>query len=957
MATLKLALLGRPQILLGDEPLSHLKSQKAQALIFYLAVTGQEQSREALAGLLWPDKTEARARNNLRVEVARLRSHLAEHLDIQRRSLRMRLDSTLVCDVRDFLAVVDSVQPTLRELQTAVTLYRSNFLEDFNLNDADLFTEWAQERRAYLHDRALDALYQITEYHSQEKQYREGIDAARRLLTLEPWLERAQRQLMWLLAKSGDRAAALAQYDSCYQLLAEELGVEPEAETTQLYKQIKSGEIGPDEDYSQTGTLIAPPFQAPPRAKNFVDRDEERDWLRQQLLASTQPVTVVGMGGLGKTTLVAAACHDLRDDLVHGVLWANVATTDPAAILEDWAQAFGYDFSRLPDVEGRAAAFQGVMEDKQALLVLDDVMSMARIRLLLPTSPTTKVLLTTRDAQLAYQISNQALELNELPLDYATELLRQVVGGERTLAEAQAAQEICELLQNLPLAIEIVAQRLRLFRRMTLAEMAMRLRDERQRLAELEGENQAVRASFALSYRALDSYEQRAFVLMGVFNGRSFTREAFAAVAEWDYFTAGDRLFSLEGASLVRMQEDGRFQQHALLADFARELLEEGEEREEGYGRFAQHYLHFAQENQHNYDGLRPEWDNMMSAMETAHNQQLWQQVIDFADALQDAWFARGRYSQARQGYKWAQNAIVRSENDKLLGSILLYWSQACIEQNDYEWAKGLLLEAYNTFQDQNDYAGVAKFHHHMARIDMHEGRYREAKKQLQASRTIYHKLEDQIGIAATLYWLARINYRLGNYDEAEQLCLEALFLQENNNDEYGVLRTLRFLSPISSQKREYLKAESYCLRALDLCEKFQDEAEYAATLYTLSIVYRRLKKYDLALNHLGRSKSLFKKMNDKRSEALASYVESMVYENLDQFDEALKCALRSWEILKTIKDDFNLVLIQLHLGDIFMHLAQPEKAAMIWTEALVIAEKQQHSQTQELYRRLQLDK
>ena len=240
MAILKLALLGRPQIFLNDEPISDLKSQKAQALIFYLAVTGQEHSREELAGLLWPDKTEARARNNLRVEVARLRAFLDEHLDIQRRTLAMKPNGQIVCDVTEFLAIVDNGQPTLRELQTAVDLYRGDFLEDFNLHDADLFEEWAQERRAYLHDQVLDALYRMTEYHSQEKQYRAGIDTARRLLILEPWLEKAQRQLMWLLAKSGDRVAALAQYESCCQLLDEELGVEPEAETRQLYEQIKS---------------------------------------------------------------------------------------------------------------------------------------------------------------------------------------------------------------------------------------------------------------------------------------------------------------------------------------------------------------------------------------------------------------------------------------------------------------------------------------------------------------------------------------------------------------------------------------------------------------------------------------------------------------------------------------------------------------------------------------------
>ncbi len=948
MATLKLALLGRPQIFLGDEPLSHLKSQKAQALIFYLAVTEQEHSREVLAGLLWPDKTEARARNNLRVEVTRLRSHLAEHLDIQRRSLRMKLDSALVCDVRDFLAVVESVQPTLRELQTAVDLYRGDFLEDFNLNDADLFTEWAQERRAYLHDRALDALYQITEYHSQEKQYREGIDAARRLLTLEPWLEKAQRQLMWLLAKSGNRAAALAQYDSCCQLLAEELGVEPEAETTQLYEQIRSSQIGPDKDYSQTGTLIAPPFQAPQRAKNFVDRDEERDWLQQQLLASVQPVTVVGMGGLGKTTLAAAACHDLRDDLVHGVLWANVATTDPAAILEDWAHAFGYDFSRLPDVESRAAAFQGVMEDKQALLVLDDVMSMARVRPLLPTGPSAKVLLTTRDAQLAYQISNQALELNELPVNYATELLRQVVGGERTLGEAQAAQEICELLQNLPLAIEIVAQRLRLFRSMTLTEMAMRLRDERQRLAELEGEDQAVRASFALSYRALDSYEQRAFMLMGVFNGRSFTREAFAAVAEWDYFTAGDRLFSLEGASLVKMREDGRFQQHALLADFARELLADREEGEGGYGRFVQYYLHFAQENQYNYDALRPEWENMMSAMETAHEHALWQRVVDFVDALHDAWFARGRFSLARQAFVWTHGAAVQLKDNQKLADNWLHWGHACVEQGDLDEAKGLFNHALATYKRLKIQQGIANVYSNLARIAVDQSQYDKATQLLDESLKIREALNDTRGMAKDIERQARVLHRQWKYEEAHQLIHKALSMQQVLGNKLGTIQAIRLLIDIelalhNQQHRPLESLEAYCYQVLELCRELQDQGELAATLYSLSRVKLMQDNFEEANNSALESFSLLEHIGDRRSQAVVlGHIAKIEYQQGD-FEAAIEAGTKSLPLLQSLGDKTEIAITYHNLGWWYHCIDQNEQAGTDWAKALEIAEEIEH--------------
>ncbi|MCB0110975.1 MAG: hypothetical protein KDE53_33875, partial [Caldilineaceae bacterium] len=90
-----------------------------------------------------------------------------------------------------------------------------------------------------------------------------------------------------------------------------------------------------------------------------------------------------GMAGVGKTTLVAQLARLLREHFRDGVLWAYTADSEPLDILGSWAQALGYDFSSLSDVENRAAALRGVLVDKEVLLLLDDVRSVARVRPLL----------------------------------------------------------------------------------------------------------------------------------------------------------------------------------------------------------------------------------------------------------------------------------------------------------------------------------------------------------------------------------------------------------------------------------------------------------------------------------------------------------------------------------------------------------------------------------------------
>jgi len=951
MADLKLTLLGRPQFLLDDQPIPDLNSSKAQALLFYLAVTRQRHSRQELAGLLWPEKTEERARNNLRVEINRLRHFLEGHLDIRRPSLRMRSASGVVCDVTDFLALVEAHQPTLRQLQTAVDLYHGDFLEDFNLPEAILFEEWAQERRTYLREQVLEALYQVAEYHSQQKNYRAGIESARRLLALEPWLEKAYRQLMWMLAKSGDRVAALAQYESCCELLDEELGVEPEAETIVLYEQIKSGEIAPDEEYSQTEVVIAPPFQAPKLTENFVGRDRELAWLLETLTGteSDDPVAVVAMGGMGKTTLAIAVCHALRDEFEDGVLWANVASSDPAAILEDWAQAFGYDFSRLPDVESRSAALRGVLAEKQVLMVLDDVVSLARIWPLLPHTPSVKVLITTRDGEIAYNLGDQIQELGQLSSAQASQLLSQIVGEERVTEEAAAGQTICELLQNLPLAVEIVGQRLRLFRSMTLAEMAARLRNERQRLAELELSDQAVRASFAISYRALDSYEKRAFALMGVFNGRSFPREAFAAIAELDYFAAGDRLFALEGASLVQMGEDDRFQQHPLLADFAREKLAEGDEREGGYGHFINYYLYFAQENQHYYDALRPEWDNMMAAMNAAHHHQLWQLVTDFAEALRDAWFTRGRYSSAREGFILAQQAATKIENRHLMAKSLWYLGRAAIEQNYYEEARQFLQESLAIFQAEEDDQYIAHVLFDLARIAIERSQYDEASDLLAQCKEIRQELGDEVGVAAVYYRQARIFYRQGVYEQVSNLCEQALFIQRQADDKAGIIRTLRLLAGLAYRLQNYDLAKALGYEAMLLCQEIEDQAELAAAYYTMAVISRRQLDLQSAQDYAEKSLSLLRRMGDRKTQGIVLYEMSIIKEASSEYEIAKELGLQSYELLRESQDEYNLVHVLSHLSDVCEHLQERSEAAKYKLEALKIARRINHSMTMSL--------
>ena len=241
---LHLTLLGNPEVRRDGVPVTNLRSRKAMALLCYLAVTGRPHRRSFLVGLLWGQMPEAHARNNLSKALTHLRRAVGSHLHISRRELAFDRERPYWLDVEAFEQSASALAD-IEGLQRAVELYRGDFLEGFYVHQSPAFEEWVLAQRARLRELALQALHTLATHHSRRGTagHATAMQYTTRLLALDPWREEAHRQLMVLLARSGQRSAALAQYQTCFQALADELGVEPAEETVALYEQIRAGQL------------------------------------------------------------------------------------------------------------------------------------------------------------------------------------------------------------------------------------------------------------------------------------------------------------------------------------------------------------------------------------------------------------------------------------------------------------------------------------------------------------------------------------------------------------------------------------------------------------------------------------------------------------------------------------------------------------------------------------------
>jgi len=316
MVALKLSLFGPFQAQLHSQPITHFESGKVRALLAYLAAeAGRTHRRETLAGLLWPDRPDQAAHTNLRHALSSLRRSIGDqqadppYLRIDPGTIRFNPDSDFWLDAAEFDKLTAGSQSpaatnlqVIERLQNAVALYHGDFLEGFSLRDSSPFEEWILIQREHYRQATVQALSILAGFYEQGGDWDLAHIYARRLVELDPLDEAGHRQIIRLLALSGQRSAALRQFETCRRILAEELAVEPAQETLRLYERIKAGEA------LQAERWKVPPRPAPDQLfVPFVAREQEfallNHHLDSALAGDGRLVFITGEAGSGKTAL------------------------------------------------------------------------------------------------------------------------------------------------------------------------------------------------------------------------------------------------------------------------------------------------------------------------------------------------------------------------------------------------------------------------------------------------------------------------------------------------------------------------------------------------------------------------------------------------------------------------------------------------------------------------------
>ncbi len=875
---LRLSLLGGLDITLGGKPVTGFISAKVPALLCYLAVTGRSHFRAELAGLLWGGQPEATALANLRKALTNLRHLLALHLIITPQTVAFNREVPYWLDVEvlqgrvdkyaseqvDKTLSTDSLSACLLPLREAVDWYRGEFLQGFHVRDAPAFEEWVLGQRECLKQTAIQALQTLAAHYATRCDYAEGIRYTFRLLSLDPWREEAHRQMMVLLSRSGQRTAALAQYETCRRILKDELGVEPMAGTTALYERIRAA------GHTRPHNLPVP-------TTSFVGREEELTQVARLLAEpACRLLTVVGPGGIGKTRLALQAalqaCVETSGAFPHGIYLASLASVNSIDLLVmTLATSVG-----VSSYSGAAPKVQllNYLRDKEMLLILDSFEHLAAeagwIADILQNAPQVKLLVTSRQ-----RLNLQGEWLLELGgLSYPTPPLIPLLVGEEpgkrlegysavrlfvqrarqarpsfelSEADSLAIVRICQLVDGMPLGLELAAAWVRALPCASIVrEIEYGLDVLSAHWLDRPDRHQSMRAVFEHSWNLLTDSERRVFRQMAMFRG-GFSPEAAEQVTGANL----SMLSALVNRSLLRVSSSGRYDLHPLVHQYAEEKLAESpNEQDQARERHGRYYTNFVQQRGEHLKGpqqqqalmeMDKEIDNVRAAWRWAIAERRLSELYQAMNSLglyyhTHGWYPEGDAAMGQVVAVLGEGVVPDSQTAIVLGGALVFQGLYGILLGRYEQASHLLQKSLSLLRPIGAHWEITFALAWLGLALMSEGEYEQAKACVQESLAAAQATDDQWMVGVALMCLG-LCVHLRDYAEAAGYFRESLAILKGIGDRYRMAIPLLYLGQLTRLSGNLAEAKTHLEESLAFARENHIEQLEAWTLWNLGEV------------------------------------------------------------------------------------------------------------------------
>lgn len=995
MPRIEITCFGTLRVEVDGQPVNHFDTDKTRALLVYLAVENRHpQPRSHLAGLLWSDQAEEQALHSLRQTLSSLRRTLGDTrspsplLLVERETVRLNPECSTWVDVHAFHAELAAAyrhfqrrdqggRLNVRRLTAALALRQGPFLARIQLKGGPLFDEWQTLLREDLDQRALQGLALLAEYYEKRGEYALARQTAQRMIEIAPWDEQAHGQLMRLFALDGQRSAAQNQYRVLRRFLREQLGVEPVSETTALFEAVRAGGDAPSPAFVQ---FPRDPSNLPQFPTPFIGREQELDEITDLLVnPACRLLTLFGPGGIGKTRLALEAARQQVGLLADGVFFAGLSTVASAEPLSAAiADALGLVLSDQSDPHARLLDY---LRQKRLLLVLDNFEQLLEntenvqpVLDILAQAPGVSLLVTSRERLMiqeewVYPLSGLRFP-ESTPLDESEaawlehydalrlfdQRARQAHIGLRWEPEALPhVVQICQMLEGLPLGIELAASAL--WNHPCDAVAAM-IRQNLNAFAapsvNRSARHSSLWAAFEVSWQLLTTDEQALFCRLGIFEG-GFSLEAAQQAAQ----ASPALLAALANQSLLFCDARGRYGMHEAVRQYAAEKLAQSGCAEETTLAHTRYYSAFLTRR-----GAALSTGEQESALANIHLEiqnasAAWRRIVVTSDVdaitacvdpLYQYFNIRSRFNEGiallqpaaramEEAFSFNSNRIRPVQDlETALGKVLARTGALAHYARQNALARAVLEQAGAIFTRLDNPAELAFCRASLGGVYLRAKEFERALACGEQNLAYYRQVGDGHGENRALYLLGLIYNRLGKASQSKRYFTAAVEIGRQDAEPRRRMAPLNMLGDIACAEGNYAEAEGLFQQSLKIARDLHDLYYQAILLNNLATVYHYNHQVEQARRTYQDSLTICKIIGDQDGEAMAlnNLGELAVLEG--DYAKAVEYSNQALKIAQQIGEEWTITACLNNLGEASNGAGRADQALRYLTEAVRLA-------------------